>query len=101
MIWSETLLKFGTAYRIFDERLNLAHEQYQAYALEISIELRHTDSNGIIFFNFYKMAKTIFLAIGHNWGKNSKTSPPDQGASGNKTTEAKEVKKIVDAIMSK
>lgn len=43
--------------------------------------------------------KNLFLSIGHNWGKNSKTSPADQGASANKTTEAIEVKKIVDAII--
>lgn len=45
--------------------------------------------------------KTLFLSIWHNWGKNSKNGIPDQGANGKDTTEAKEVKKIVDAIMEK
>lgn len=43
--------------------------------------------------------KTLFLSIGHNWGKNGKAV--DQWASGNKTTEAVEAKKIVDAIIAR
>lgn len=37
--------------------------------------------------------KTLFLSIGHNWGNG------DQGAAANGTTEAAEVKKIIDAII--
>lgn len=43
--------------------------------------------------------KTLFLSIGHNWGKNGKAI--DQGAAGNGTTEAIEAKKLVDAVISK
>ncbi len=41
--------------------------------------------------------KTLFLSIGHNWGKNG--NAVDQGATGNGTTEAQVTKKIVDAIV--
>lgn len=44
--------------------------------------------------------KTLFLSIGHNLGQNYLFGPKDQGAVGNGTTEFKEAKKVVDAIVS-
>lgn len=43
--------------------------------------------------------KTLFLSIGHNWGRNGKAI--DQGAFGNGTSEAAENKKIIDAIVAR
>lgn len=45
--------------------------------------------------------KTLFLSCGHNWGKNTPKGIPDQGATGNGTTEAAETNRIIEAIMKK
>lgn len=43
----------------------------------------------------------IVLAIGHNWAKATPFSTPDQGATGNGTTEAKTTKAIIDTIIAR